>query len=380
MVQKMSDTDLLHVMEICCLLEMQSLIDVCLKEVASILNVGNFSDLYQIVVASDEILFSQRLLRQVFNHFYCTHDASKFILEKHIKNTLISEFNAPKISLLTNYMEKIQPIKSKCFQTGEMSDFAVKSKEGYPFSLHKCIIGNIEYFDSLLKHLWDKNEVQMLPFSTNTLKICFGFVYDGQTFLKDVPFLTLFEIYAFAQFTDQVLFDELKKSALFHIDSFSAPLEMVSKVSPEELVQVYNDEHCGDEIKERVRDIMMKKMDKESSLLWVRLFAQYDITKEMEPELWKSLEIVLDKNVFGMYLIMEKLMDKGMEKVMEKVKKENEIEKLRKEIEMEKLKKEIEELKKEIEIEKLREEIEIEKLKKEIEELKKKSKESESGK
>jgi hypothetical protein len=284
---------------------MESLILICLKEVQSILNVGNFCDLYQVVFDSD-VLHEHRLLRQMLNHYYSTHSNEITILDKSVKRSLLAE-NAPEISV-PNYMEEIQTLKSKLFQTGEFADITVKSKEGKPFLLHKCIVRNVEYFDLLLKHPWEKGE--MLPFSANALKICFGFIYDGQTFLKDVPFLILFEIYAFAQFADQALLDVLKKKALAYLDSFSLS-NMITKIPPEHLCQVYNDENCGEEMKERVTKIMMQKIDKESSLLWVHLFAQFDITKEEEPKLWNSLELVRDKNVHGMYLILRNLKEEN---------------------------------------------------------------------
>jgi hypothetical protein len=193
---------------------------------------------------------------------------------------------------------------------------------------------------------YPRSEDDKLAFSSEALRICLEFIYDGHIFLKDVPFLILFEISTFA---DQLHLEDLKKKALSYIESFQT--NATTKISHNDLCEVFCHENCDPYMKLNVTKLMVKKIDQPSYLHWVHLLAQFDITREEAPEVWETLEKILHKDAYGSYLVFRKSKEENelsLNRLLKEKSEENEsnIQKLKEKFEEnEAMKKEMELLK-----------------------------------
>jgi hypothetical protein len=165
--------------------------------------------------------------------------------------------------------------------------------------------------------------------SSETLRVCLGFIYDGYTFLKDAPLLILFEIYTFA---DQLHLEDLKMKALSYIDSFQTK-DAASKISPKDLCGVFCHENCDKDMELKVTNIIVKKIDTPSSLLWIHLLAQAGITKKEAPKVWETLEKVVDKEAYGLYWLFRKIKEENESNIGKLTEKSEQNEAMKKELE-----------------------------------------------
>lgn len=299
--------DIIYVMEICVLFKIKDLVNYCFQKIELILNKDNFVQIYTKFIQSDIINPLEYNESLLFDNFYFKNQEKIQIKDKLILKTLkpISMFQLPKYQILST---KINEIKDKLFENLEISDFIIESNDNVSLKLHKCILGNLEYFKKLFLMNKDESKISF-DYSNFTLFLFFKFIYKG---VYEIPtnldnnliMKILLETYSFI---DQICLEsefktKIKEFILNHSNNYS---NFPSQDTICELLMKNN----TDEIEKILFDIIKKNASNtRNGDVWLNHLSRYSLFLTGMKEMLKPYS---SKIMMEMYERVEKLSEEN---------------------------------------------------------------------
>jgi hypothetical protein len=72
-----------------------------------------------------------------------------------------------------------------------------------------------------------------------------------------------------------------------------------------DVCKVLSHERCVHELKTHISQIILSRIDRNSSAMWAHQMVLFNVRKKDEPEIWNTLEKVLDRDVHGLVSLLE---------------------------------------------------------------------------
>jgi len=160
----------------------------CYSMIPSLITIKNFEKPMKYIYDIEKDGFEK--LTQLFVTFYLKNENVVHIQDIKMKNFL-KNFKEIKINTSSiDFTKEIQKMKTKIYQTKELSDFIIISSDDKRMKVHQCIISTFDLF----KHFYNQEE-EKVDFHSKTLTFFLDLIYIGKSSLKDLEMNHLLEAY-----------------------------------------------------------------------------------------------------------------------------------------------------------------------------------------